>query len=179
MVQSNENSHLCNQTEVILKSFKDQSAIGQEHNVILEEDRSFAKATLSSCSNSKVERTKVLGISWNSSQDNFIFNLADLAESMKDISPMKRKVLRVIAKIYDPLGLIAPITAPMKVFLQDLFKEKLPWDETLPDDLSRRWASLLSDFMRTGHLNVPRYYHGLSMEKPEQIELFGFCDSSQ
>ena len=98
------------------------------YNVILEDDKSFAKATLSSCSDSKFEGTKVLGISWYSSQNNQIFNLADLAEtpfhSMKDTIPTKRKVLRVIAKIYDPLGLIAPITAPMKVFLQDPVKEK-------------------------------------------------------
>ena len=65
------------------------------------------------------------------------------------------------------------------MFLQDLFKEKFSWDETLPENLNGRWISLLSAFVQTGHVNVPRYYFGIDTENAEQIEIFGFCDSSQ
>ena len=67
----------------------------------------------------------------------FVFRLAPLAEMASQLPPTKRSVLKIIARIFDPLGLITPITTPLKVFLQKLFKQHLDWDEDLPDPLNR------------------------------------------
>ena len=98
MIQSNENSHLFSKSGVTDKSPNEETIKGQEKGVILEEERSFAKATLSTCSDSNFEGTKVLGISWDSSQDSLIFNIAALAENVKDIKPTKRNVLKASQK---------------------------------------------------------------------------------
>ena len=39
------------------------------------------------------------------------------------------------ARLYDPLGFIAPILVNTKIFLHDLWINKLEWDKPLPDDL--------------------------------------------
>ena len=57
--------------------------------------------------------------------------------------PTKRKVLKVIGKIFDPLDLVAPVLFYGKVFIQELWEEELTWDEPLPEMLSKKWSNLL------------------------------------
>ena len=178
MIQATENSPLRNDVSQE-RATKADCSEDITINAISEEDSSFAKSTLGAYSDSKFEGTKVLGISWDNDKDNLVFNLSELHKTAKDLSPTKRNVLRVVAKIYDPLGLIPPITAPMKVFLQDLFKKRVSWDEILPEELRQKWSNLLYEFMQVGQVKIPRYYFGTNTEKPEKIELFGFADSSQ
>ena len=39
------------------------------------------------------------------------------------IPPTKHEVLRIIVRIFDPLGLVTPVTYYGKMFLQDLWRE--------------------------------------------------------
>ena len=45
----------------------------------------------------------------------------------------KRKALSVYSKLYDPLGLISPITIKGKLFIRSLWKLKVNWDEPLEE----------------------------------------------
>lgn len=47
--------------------------------------------------------------------------------------PIRRGMLTVVSSIYDPLGLAAPFTLPAKKILQDLGREKMRWDDTVPE----------------------------------------------
>ncbi len=40
-------------------------------------------------------------------------------------------VLQLIGKVYDPLGLLSPVTLPLKLFLQKLWIAKTEWDDPL------------------------------------------------
>ncbi|KAH8335191.1 hypothetical protein KR074_000183, partial [Drosophila pseudoananassae] len=50
-----------------------------------------------------------------------------------DICKMYRCVKRQAT--YDPLGLVDPVISKAKIFLQKLCREKLSWDESLPQAL--------------------------------------------
>ncbi|GFX61451.1 integrase catalytic domain-containing protein [Trichonephila clavipes] len=78
---------------------------------------------------------KVLGVYWNPKHDCFSFRVKiDLHELNT-----KRDVLSTIARIYDPLGLLGPVVAKAKIFLQKLWMLKIDWTDLLPDTINREW----------------------------------------
>ena len=59
----------------------------------------------------------VLGLAWDPQQDEFYYNVS--LEKL-DGRITRRAVLSKIAKLYDPLGWIAPIIVVLKMFMQSL-----------------------------------------------------------
>jgi len=51
---------------------------------------------------------------------------------------MKRSILSRITLIFNPLGLIGPITVTAKIIIQDLWRLKLDWDESIPLELNTK-----------------------------------------
>ena len=64
------------------------------------------------------------------------------------------------------------------MFLQNLFEQKLEWDEPLSGPLAREWQKFVSEPQQLNEISVPRYYFGALQARPQEIQLFGFCDSS-
>ncbi|KAL7725084.1 hypothetical protein ACLKA6_016157 [Drosophila palustris] len=115
--------------------------------------------------------TKTLGLAWNPSCDNLLFTLSPLQESGK---PTKRSILSTIARFYDPLGLIGPIIAKSKIFLQHLWKAKVDWDESLPASLMSAWMEIIESFSSISRFSFPR----LVLDSQVAVEVHGFCDAS-
>ena len=79
------------------------------------------------------EATKILGLQWCLTEDRFSFNC--LYVMNHEVVSIKRVVLSVISKVFDPLGLICPVTMIAKFLFQDICRLGLSLDETLPEDL--------------------------------------------
>ncbi|GFS51330.1 uncharacterized protein TNCV_3533721 [Trichonephila clavipes] len=77
--------------------------------------------------------TKTLGVSWKSQEDCFIFKIA---VELKD-SYTKRRVLSTIARLFDPLGLLGPVVARAKIFMQSLWSLKIDWIDELPSERAK------------------------------------------
>lgn len=75
--------------------------------------------------------TKVLGLKWDPSTDMFGFNVSPSVHA-----PTKRIVLSTIARIYDPIGLLAPVIFYAKFVMKLIWKTGISWDEPLPPDLA-------------------------------------------
>ena len=88
----------------------------QTQSTIHKDDQSFTKTTLedSEQDTNANELPVVLGLKWDPDTDMTVFRLAPLAEMASHLPPTKRSVLKIIAGIFDPLGLITPITTPLK-----------------------------------------------------------------
>lgn len=85
--------------------------------------------------------TKILGLQWCLTKDSFSFGCLDLRNH--EVASTKRAVLSVISKVFDPLGLICPVTMMAKILFQDIWRLGLSWDETLPAELLvqfQRWV---------------------------------------
>ena len=149
------------------------------HMNITEDNQLFAKTSLKQTEAVDNEGTKVLCLIWDTEADTFIFNFENITAKTKEAPATKRTILGMIAKIYDPLGWITQITSPLRNFLQKLFQANIQWDETLSDDLAKEWNSLLSWTECTQKIIILRYYFGNVTAKSLEIELFGFCDSSE
>ena len=51
-----------------------------------------------------------------------------LIELSENLELTKRDLLKIIAKFFDPLGMLNPLTIGMKVLFQEVCQRKLEWD---------------------------------------------------
>lgn len=117
--------------------------------------------------------TKTLGIRWNIIGDFFTFNPPDMEN--KD-SYTKREVLSTIAKLFDPCGWLAPIVVVAKVVMQQVWLDKITWDDILKPLTMLNWKNFVKNSCDIEHLKIPRWIH---FSPDTNIEIHGFCDASE
>ena len=83
-----------------------------------------------------------------------------------------------MASIFDPLGFVAPFILIGKQILQRMCREKMDWDEPLPDDLKLRWEAWLQDLHNLSSVEIPRCYVPSTIKEVQQYELHHFSDAS-
>ncbi|XP_055701637.1 uncharacterized protein LOC129800919 [Phlebotomus papatasi] len=115
---------------------------------------------------------KTLGLQWHPSTDIFTFSTA-----FKDGAITKRAVLSNMSRIFDPLGLISPVTITAKILMQKLWKENLDWDTELPDDLRAQWIAYEKDVQHLSLISIPRKF--TEFEDVKHLQLYAFSDASQ
>nr|XP_044248476.1 uncharacterized protein LOC123002408 [Drosophila takahashii] len=115
--------------------------------------------------------TKTLGLLWDPASDRFLFSVSPGSTSPR---PTKRSILSIVARFYDPLGLVGPIITKAKIFLQLLWKEQLHWDESLPASLASAWIAFYDSLSNSPRFTFPR----LVVLPDTQVEVHGFCDAS-
>lgn len=118
------------------------------------------------------EPVKTLGLYWFPGSDNFGYNVQVTSYD----SLTKRKVLSEVAKLFDPLGFLAPVIISAKIFMQSLWAAGIDWDDTLPDDLAKSWINYRRDLHVLDQIKVERF---LGTVPNAKYELHGFCDSSE
>lgn len=116
---------------------------------------------------------KVLGVNWNRNADSFVYSL-NLAETKESIT--KRRVLSDVAKLYDPLGWIAPVVVLAKIMIQKLWKTGLGWDDTIGGELLAEWLHFRENLAHIKYISIPRW---LQCSHTSTIELHVFADASQ
>ncbi|XP_029177135.1 uncharacterized protein LOC114945195 [Nylanderia fulva] len=94
-----------------------------------------------------------LGIRWSRSSDSFVFVAPSFPRSDKAFT--KRSVLSFIARIFDPLGWIAPIIITAKRFMQQLWAIRLDWDDELPCSLKSQWIEFMQQFEQVSAIVIP------------------------
>ncbi|KFD72858.1 hypothetical protein M514_14762 [Trichuris suis] len=77
-----------------------------------------------------------LGTAWQVKGD--MLSLHELRTNQM-LPDTKQSLLKCAARIFDPLGLVAPFTVVAKTLLEMLWKEKVDWDSVMPANLKRRW----------------------------------------
>ncbi|XP_076549276.1 uncharacterized protein LOC143308232 [Osmia lignaria lignaria] len=119
------------------------------------------------------ESVKTLGVQWNPHQDEFRFTTSDFEGLSREVT--KRAVLSNIARLFDPLGWLAPITIGAKILMQDLWILKVGWDSVLPVEVQDRWREYCNSLSALPALSISRWL-GASCDSGSQIH--GFSDAS-
>ena len=76
-------------------------------------------------------------------------------EAIKIEVVTKRDVLKVVASIYDPLGILSSFVINLKLLLQEVCALNCDWDITLPEEFCRKWKKALSSLK---DMDLPRFY---------------------
>uniref|UniRef100_UPI00143B7512 uncharacterized protein LOC117162508 n=1 Tax=Bombus vancouverensis nearcticus TaxID=2705178 RepID=UPI00143B7512 len=116
---------------------------------------------------------KTLGVFWNSSDDSILYSV-EVKPTPSRVT--KRIISSEIAKIYDPLGLLAPVIVRAKMLLQRIWSSKIDWDESLPIELHTEWERYYAQLPLLNNVRFPRK---AIIESAMEIELHGFCDASE
>ena len=61
---------------------------------------------------------KVLGLKWNYELNERLLTFEKLIELSKTMTPTKRNLLKLSASLFDPLGIVSPVSVRMKILLQ-------------------------------------------------------------
>lgn len=137
----------------------------------------FMNAVPARYRNKETEHIKVLGLNWDLKRDRMSlrFNLSERDTRQVDT---KREVLRIIASVFDPCGFAAPLVLPTKLFLQDLWRQKLDWDTKLGQENLQQSKIALDGLKFIADISVPRcFVEGLD-ETEIVHELHAFTDAS-
>ncbi|XP_070071102.1 uncharacterized protein [Drosophila takahashii] len=113
---------------------------------------------------------KVLGLYWHPGKDILTYNVGLAANP----DCTKRQVLSDVSRIFDPLGLLAPIVIQFKILFQKLWLLNLDWDDPLPTKLADNWLKWRADLDTLQKFRLPRFVPN----DPDNIELHGFSDAS-
>ena len=117
----------------------------------------------------------VLGLLWDTSQDTVGLNIKSFP-SVDTTQPTKRPVLQDLSKVFDPLGVLTPVTISAKLFMQQLWQHKLNWNEPLTTELTTQWHDIATNLKQTPTYMIPRLF--LQFNSSDQLVLHVFVDAS-
>ena len=80
-----------------------------------------------------------------------------LLNNLLMINPTQNENLSLVAKLYDPLGLLSPTVIRFKIFMQSLLVKNLNWDDHLPENLADKWKEVYRELVSVKSLKIPRW----------------------
>ena len=135
-----------------------------------EEDRS---PKIASQELNKLPHERTLGVWWDPCSDEFFFNV-----KIKEHQKTKRGLLSFLSSIYDPLGFLAPLLIKPKIILQSMWRQKIGWDDPIPNNLLNGYNEWLATLPELENVRVPRWFGFPIKTDDREIELHIFSDAS-
>jgi len=118
--------------------------------------------------------TKTLGVAWSAAADVFTFKVIP---AKADFCFTKRNVLKKVATIFDPLGLLGPFTIRAKILMQEMWVGGFEWDDLLPEGLRDKVEAWFGELAILESIQVPRCLRSAS--ETGKMTLHTFVDASQ
>ncbi|XP_029171118.1 uncharacterized protein LOC114940560 [Nylanderia fulva] len=119
------------------------------------------------------ESHSVLGLRWNPREDVLSLSVRPTSTAL----PTKRSVLSQTARLFDPLGWLAPIIVRAKLLVQSAWIQQLDWDAPLTRDDAAEWTRLEVELPLLEEIRVPRWFQSDAANNSQQLH--GFCDASE
>ncbi|XP_063240264.1 uncharacterized protein LOC134541050 [Bacillus rossius redtenbacheri] len=114
---------------------------------------------------------KVLGLQWNPVSDTYSYKIQPSSGNAT-----KRTILSNLARIFDPLGWLTPLSMFAKHLIQVLWARNLGWDTEPPDDILSNWKNFNTQLSQLSSVTIPRLIRG---QAGGSYQLHGFSDSSE
>ncbi len=151
-----------------------------QEGTVVEDTETYAKTTVGNLEElQETDEHKVLGIPWNCKTDKLCIKFEGVLDGIEEFMPTKRTVLKVAARLYDPLGFVSPVTVLMNMLLQEICARNLDWDTPLPGDLENKWKRWLQSLRRAKYVMISRCLYAGVQEEVQSCSLHGFGDASK
>ena len=108
--------------------------------------------------------TLVLGQNWKIDIVEFFVDPLQNFPTLAD-NYTQRKLFSLLSSIFDPLGIIAPLTIRLKALLQQIWRLGLNWDNQIPSDYQHKLQKILNSFqIKAVNRGVWKYTHLLTLQ---------------
>ena len=114
---------------------------------------------------------RALGVSWDTNSDCFVYGGV-----RRNIADTRRKMLSLIASLFDPIGFLAPLLVRAKILLQRMWQCGIGWDDVLPSELLEEWSQWQEELDGISQFCISRFYRHVP-DSPSAIELHVFGDA--
>ena len=122
------------------------------------------------------ENVNVLGYTWNIKSDSIL--LKQNSTLLGSESLTKRAILKELASVFDPCGLLSPVLLRGKILLQVLWSKHLDWDDNIDSEDLKLWKLIKHDLEQISNCRIQRC---LKIERNSDRvthKLVCFCDAS-
>ncbi|XP_026746147.1 uncharacterized protein LOC113507491 [Trichoplusia ni] len=116
---------------------------------------------------------KTLGLTWNMTTDSFRYHTK---LPLKPTCITKRTILADVQSLFDPLGWISPAIIMAKMLIQNIWKQRLDWDEIVEQKEEEEWLKLRESFGNMNKIQINRWIY--TNQDTSKITLHGYCDAS-
>jgi hypothetical protein len=122
--------------------------------------------------------TKILGVVWHPLEDCFTFEGVSIPS---DLVITKRVVLSCIARLFDPMGFVAPFIMSAKCLFQELWTLGIPWDDEIPEELGSSFSQWILGLEQLKGWKIQRQYFDLPWKVVNQhdLQIHVFGDASE
>ncbi|XP_035211329.1 uncharacterized protein LOC118185562 [Stegodyphus dumicola] len=117
----------------------------------------------------------VLGLLWDKTKDVLFCDLEKIYFKQKPIT--RRYILWTVHSIFDPIGILCPVTIRLKRSIQNSWNLKIGWDETCLEDNRLEFNKWLEDLYLLTEIKIPRYVQSNVPE--EKLSFHTFCDANK
>ncbi|XP_041986154.1 uncharacterized protein LOC121738266 [Aricia agestis] len=95
---------------------------------------------------------KILGLQWSPASDNFCFRVTE-----DDRKCTKRNILSFVARIWDLMGFVAPVTLLAKLIIKSLWESHIEWDDPPPANIISLWNTFVNELPCLQQIIIPRF----------------------
>ncbi|XP_036146423.1 uncharacterized protein LOC118646821 [Monomorium pharaonis] len=121
----------------------------------------------------KHEGHATLGLHWYPAEDAFSFSIKQRSIS----NYTKSSVLAETARLFDPLGWLAPVVIQAKILIQSTWLQNLEWNAPLHPGDVQQWQQFFQELPQLASIRVGRWVSG--GDENSEFELHGFADASE
>ncbi|XP_029677192.1 uncharacterized protein LOC115243996 [Formica exsecta] len=114
-----------------------------------------------------------LGLQWHPGTDCFSFATRTISVA----NMTKRSILSLTARLFDPLGWLAPAVVNCKIAFQATWLQGIDWDDPLDKASARRWRDYQDELPLLEQIRIPRWIGPRAFDGG--TELHGFADASE
>ena len=95
----------------------------------------------------------VLGLYWNTTEDRICF-ISKPLDSTSSSVVTKRSILQDSSRVYDPLGILSPVTIRAKLLMLELWQQSVDWDEPLDQQMRDKWRDIVTDLQNATAITI-------------------------
>ncbi len=116
---------------------------------------------------------QTLGLCWEIAGDTFTYEVPSVNKPFT-----KHGVLSTVNSIFDPLGMVSPVTVQGQALLRELSNYTSDWDTLLHEERRKEWETWQDSLQDLKQLHIPQTYISVSLSEAKFVELCVFSDAS-